>query len=143
MIYDPSRRALELRQRIIQTMTADEVATYAEEKAMKEDADIPVLRGFVLTKTGVEEVDSFLVDENVINWPVTFMPEKLPSEPTVYMDPQPEYVGTVYRFEHPRDGTVRVKVFVEAGRDPEAIERSDLAEIRQRYDLGYRPPPLS
>ena len=30
MIYDPARRALELRQRILESMTAEEIEEYAE-----------------------------------------------------------------------------------------------------------------
>ena len=43
MIYDPTRRAQELRQRIIESMTAQELEQYARERAMH-DAKPVIIR---------------------------------------------------------------------------------------------------
>lgn len=41
MIYDPARRALDLKQRILESMTAEELAIYSTETDRRENGEQP------------------------------------------------------------------------------------------------------
>jgi hypothetical protein len=42
MVYDPRRRALQLRQRIIESMTAKELEEYAKERALRDREPVAI-----------------------------------------------------------------------------------------------------
>src|SRR3990172_6329341 len=87
----------------------------------------PPSRGWLVPSDGSPplELPQHLLGDDVITWPPT-LPEKKPGQPVKYLDPKKDfYHRAVLKSEN-------VYVYVQEGRDPNALPDSVAGEIRRQ-----------